>query len=35
MVFSQGDGDEKENLLTVESEALSGQDVCIRERCVK
>lgn len=35
MVFSKGDGDQKENLLTVQSEAFSGQDVCTQERCVK
>lgn len=35
MVFSQGDGDEEENLLTVESEARSGQDVCTQERRAK
>jgi len=35
MVFSQGYGDEKENLLTVKPEALSEQDVCTQERCVK
>lgn len=27
MVFSQGDGDEEETLLTVESEACPGQDI--------
>lgn len=35
MIFSQGDGAQKENLLTVQSEAFSGQDVCTQKRCVK
>lgn len=35
MVFSQGERGKKENLLTFESEALSGQNVCTQERFLK